>query len=229
LNLFDGGIKKDPESVALEAILAYIASEQLKDGDRLPPERDLAAQLGVSRRALRQALAQMEIQGEVWRGKRTGTILGRRAPLSAMSVDRSFSRASPTDIMEARLNIEPTIAALAASKATASDLGKIENSMRRTSEVTDDESWMRWDGTFHLAIAEATRNDIFVAMVAAFNAARAQPDWRSLRVAAVTPDVRKITVDDHRAIWEAISGRQPEEARRQMRKHLASVNRDLFE
>ncbi len=229
MNLFDGGIKKDPESVALEAILAYIASEQLKDGDRLPPERDLAAQLGVSRRALRQALAQMEIQGEVWRGKRTGTILGRRAPLSAMSVDRSFSRASPTDIMEARLNIEPTIAALAASKATASDLGKIENSMRRTSEVTDDESWMRWDGTFHLAIAEATRNDIFVAMVAAFNAARAQPDWRSLRVAAVTPDVRKITVDDHRAIWEAISGRQPEEARRQMRKHLASVNRDLFE
>jgi len=229
LNLSDGGIKKDPESVALEAILAYIASEQLKDGDRLPPERDLAAQLGVSRRALRQALAQMEIQGEVWRGKRTGTILGRRAPLSAMSVDRSFSRASPTDIMEARLNIEPTIAALAASKATASDLGKIENSMRRTSEVTDDESWMRWDGTFHLAIAEATRNDIFVAMVAAFNAARAQPDWRSLRVAAVTPDVRKITVDDHRAIWEAISGRQPEEARRQMRKHLASVNRDLFE
>ena len=229
MNLFDGGIKKDPESVALEAILAYIASEQLKDGDRLPPERDLAAQLGVSRRALRQALAQMEIQGEVWRGKRTGTILGRRAPLSAMSVDRSFSRASPTDIMEARLNIEPTIAALAVSKATASDLGKIENSMRRTSEVTDDESWMRWDGTFHLAIAEATRNDIFVAMVAAFNAARAQPDWRSLRVAAVTPDVRKITVDDHRAIWEAISGRQPEEARRQMRKHLASVNRDLFE
>ncbi len=229
MNLSGGGIKKDPESVALEAILAYIASEQLKDGDRLPPERDLAAQLGVSRRALRQALAQMEIQGEVWRGKRTGTILGRRAPLSAMSVDRSFSRASPTDIMEARLNIEPTIAALAASKATASDLGKIENSMRRTSEVTDDESWMRWDGTFHLAIAEATRNDIFVAMVAAFNAARAQPDWRSLRVAAVTPDVRKITVDDHRAIWEAISGRQPEEARRQMRKHLASVNRDLFE
>lgn len=229
MNLLDNGSSKDPEGQALTALLAYIVSEQLKDGDRLPPERDLATRLGVSRRALRQALAQMEIQGEVWRGKRTGTILGRRAPLSAMSVDRSLSRASPTDIMEARLNIEPTIAALAASKATASDLDKIENSMRRTSEVTDDESWMRWDGTFHLAIAEATRNEIFVAMVAAFNAARAAPDWKSLRVAAVTPEVRRATVDDHRAIWEAISGRQPEEARREMRKHLSSVNRDLFE
>lgn len=229
MNLNAGGSDFDGESLALKAILAYIFKAQLKDGDRLPPERDLAAQLGVSRRALRQALAQMEIEGQVWRGKRTGTILGRRAPLSVLSVDRSLTRSSPTDIMEARLTFEPAIAALAASKATASDLDKIENSMRRTSEVTDDESWMRWDGTFHLAIAEATRNEIFVSIVAAFNIARAAPEWKSLRVAAVTPEVRRATVEDHKAIWEAISGRQPEEARREMRKHLASVNHDLFE
>ena len=229
MNLNISGSEKDSDSLALKGIFAYIAKAELKDGDRLPTERDLAAELGVSRRALRQALAQMEIDGQVWRGKRTGTILGRRAPLSSLSVDRSLIRSSPTDIMEARLTFEPAIAALAASKATASDLDKIENSMRRTSEVTDDESWMRWDGTFHLAIAEATRNEIFVSMVAAFNAARAAPEWKSLRVAAVTPDIRRVTVADHKAIWEAVSGRQPEEARREMRKHLASVNHDLFE
>jgi DNA-binding FadR family transcriptional regulator len=221
--------EEEGETSALKSIFAYIAKADLKDGDRLPPERDLAAELGVSRRALRQALAQMEVEGQVWRGKRNGTILGRRAPLTSLSLDRSLTRSSPNDIMEARLVFEPAIAALAASKATASDLEKIENSLRRTAEVTDDESWMRWDGAFHLAIAEATRNEIFIAMVAAFNVARADPEWRSVRVAVVTPELRRDTVADHRAIWEALCKRLPEEARRAMRKHLVSVHHDLFE
>jgi DNA-binding FadR family transcriptional regulator len=131
--------------------------------------------------------------------------------------------------MEARLIFEPAIAALAASKATAADLKNIENSLRRTAEVTDDESWVQWDGAFHLAIAEATRNEIFVAMVAGFNVARAAPEWRAVRVAVVTPELRRDTVADHRLIWEALCKRQPDEARRAMRKHLVSVQHDIFE
>ena len=200
----------------------------LKEGDRLPPERELAVELSISRRALRQALAQMELNGQVWRGKRNGTILGRRAPATASGVDHSLARASPGDIMEARLTLEPVVAALAASKATAADLEKIENCARRTAEVTDDESWSRWDGAFHLAIAEATHNDVLEALITAFNTARTQPQWRSMRVSLVTPDMRRVTVAWHRAIADALRQRQPEEAGRAMRRHLLAVRDHLF-
>lgn len=229
MNLKKISSDEEGEGSVLNRIFAYASRLELKDGDRLPPERDLAVELGVSRRALRQALAQMELEGQVWRGKRNGTILGSRAPISLSSVDRSLSSSSPNDIMEARLVFEPAIAALSASKATASDLKSIENALRRTGEVTDDESWVQWDSAFHLAVAEATHNEIFVAMVVAFNVARAAPEWRSVRIAVVTPELRRDTVADHRLIWEALCRRQPDEARRAMRKHLVSVRHDIFE
>lgn len=72
------------------------------------------------------------------------------------------------------MTIEPAMA-LAALKATEADLVCIENCVRRTTEVSSDEHWVQWDGAFHFAITKATRNDILVAMKAAFNAARAAP------------------------------------------------------
>ena len=125
-----------------------------------------------------------------------------------------------------RLALEPVIAAIAASKATTASLEKIENCARRTAEVTDDESWSRWDGAFHRAIAEATRNGVFEALIVAFNTARTQPQWRSLR-RAVTPEMRRVTVGWHRAIANALRQRQAEQAGRAMRAHLLAVRDHL--
>ena len=212
----------------MDKVRAYVEQNALKDGDRLPPERELAATLGISRRAVRQHLTQMELEGQVWRGRRNGTILGR-APTIAAGIDRSFATASPSDVMESRFAMEPAIAALAATKATEVDLKAIENCMRRTVEVTNDESWTQWDGAFHLAIAEATHNGIFVATVRAFNAARANTGWRAIRVASTNADRKRNAVAHHRAILTALRKRNPEEAFQAMRDHLATVKRNLFE
>jgi len=229
MNLTFIGSESDPNDLALQTVIAFIAQGDLKDGDRLPPERELAQELGISRRALRQALAQMELNGQVWRGKRNGTVLGRQAPPTATAgVDRSLARASPGDVMEARLTLEPVLAGVAAAKATAAELKKIENYARRTAEAADDESWSRWDGEFHRAIAEATHNEIFEVLIAAFNSARTQPKWRSMRVALVTPEMRRATVAHHRAIAEALSQRQPDAASLAMRRHLLAVRDHLF-
>jgi len=212
---------------AARGVLGYIARSNLKEGDRLPPERELAAELGISRRALRQVLARMELDGRIWRGKRNGTVLGRWAPPAASGVDRSLAGASPADIMECRLMLEPAVASLAAAKATEADLAKIENCLHRTAEVVDDESWARWDGAFHSAIAEATRNEVFEALIRTFNTARARPQWSAMRSTLVTPEVRRRTVALHRAIWEALRQRQPEEAGRAMRRHMLAVRDNL--
>ena len=214
-------------STAADSLQAFVAARALRDGDRLPPERDLAIALRISRRALRQTLAQMELDGEIWRGKRIGTFLGRRAPEIAASVDRSLARASPAEIMECRLMLEPAIASSAALKATEADLAKIESCLRRSTEVTDDESWSRWDGAFHSAIAEASRNAVLEEAVRAFNTARKQLQWSSMRVALVTPQKRRRQVAAHREILAALRKRQSNEAAHAMRRHLLSVWDDI--
>lgn len=220
----------DQETDAGEAneLLHFIEQNKLGEGDRLPPERELATELGISRRALRKILTQMELEGQIWRGRRNGTFLGRRT-VGPISIERLIARGSPAAVLEARLVVEPSIAAIAAVNASEADLANIETCMRRTTEVKDDEAWVRWDGAFHLAIAEATRNDILVGLVTAFNAARSTGDWQALRLAAITPEKRRRSFAHHRAICETLRRRSADDAARAMRDHLLTTRRNLFE
>lgn len=224
MNLKIIGHNLDP----LAAVLAYMAEAKLTDGDQLPPERELAAELGISRRALRQVLAQLELEGQIWRGKRVGTVVGRRPPATAVSVDRCLRQSSPDGLMEARLAIEPGVAGLAATRATMVDLAKIENCVRRSAEVGTDEEWVRWDSAFHSAIAEATGNESLEALIVGFNRARSEDPWRALRVTRTSSDRQKQSVCEHRAILDALRRRQPEEAADAMRRHLSGVRNTLF-
>src|ERR1700739_4330986 len=108
----------------LDALLDYIASHQVQDGDALPPERKLAEDLGVSRRELRAALASLEASGRIWRGVGRGTDLAARRLKSAPTLRGLRWRTSPADIAEMRLMFEPALAGLAAAKATPEDLAE---------------------------------------------------------------------------------------------------------
>ncbi len=212
----------------MNVVLDYIQARGLKDGDRLPTELDLALELGLSRRTLRQCLARMELEGQVWRGRRTGTVIGRRRDPKAPSVDRQLTRVSPSGLLQARVAIEPAIAAVAATSASDADLALIEQCLRRTAEAASDQDWVQWDGAFHSAIAEATRNDVFMALVTNFNAIRARPTWRRMQMSSITVDVRRATVAQHRTISEALAARSPEEAQRAMRTHLTAIQDNFF-
>jgi DNA-binding FadR family transcriptional regulator len=212
---------------ASQVLEEFILRSQLKDGDRLPPERELAVELQISRRELRQVLARLELEGRIWRGKRNGTLLGNKPPSINLSVDRSLAQASPSAIMECRLLIEPAVAALAALNASDADLSTIEVCLRRTAEVTDDADWTRWDGAFHSAIAGSTRNNIVESLIQSFNLARTRAKWSATRVAMVKPDNRRQEVAHHRAIVEAIRRRDSVGASQAMRDHLLGVRDDL--
>lgn len=182
---------------------SFIAANNLAEGDKLPPERELASELGISRRALRHLLTRMELDGHIWRGRRNGTFLGRRT-VGPVSVDQRILRGSPAAVLETRLVIEPSMTAVAAVKASEADLVYIETCMRRTTEVKNDDDWIQWDGAFHLAIAKATRNDVLVGLVTAFNEARSSGDWQALRLATITPEKRRRTIAHHRTICEML-------------------------
>jgi len=219
---------RTPAAGEVNKLLAFIAQKELAEGDRLPPERELASELGISRRMLRHLLTKMELDGQIWRGRRNGTFLGRRT-VGPISIDQRILRGSPAAVLETRLVVEPPMCAIAAVKASETDLMNIETCMRRTAEVKNDEDWIRWDGAFHLAIAKATRNEVLIGLVTAFNEARSSGDWQALRLATITPDKRRRTIAHHRTICDMLRKRSAEDAGRAMRDHLLNTQRNLFE
>jgi DNA-binding FadR family transcriptional regulator len=191
-------------------------------GDRLLPERQLTALLGVSRRALREALGEMELHGRIWRGVGRGTFMGPK-PAGLARPEPRAQASTPLAIMEARLTLEPALAAVAAMKATAEDMEAIARAVRRGAETRDQDSWGLWDGAFHGAIARACHNPLLLAAFQEVEASRAMTDWGRLRAAITTAPMRQASVLEHQAISAAIAGRDAAAAQRAMRAHLRSV------
>ncbi|MFH5927116.1 FadR/GntR family transcriptional regulator [Roseomonas xinghualingensis] len=208
---------------AANRLEAHLQEVGLKPGDRLLPERQLTARLGISRRALREALGEMELQGRIWRGVGQGTFMGPK-PATARRATPAAKASHPLAIMEARMTLEPAMASLAAIKATATDIAEIARSAGRGAETRDQESWGLWDGAFHGAIARACHNPLLLAAFEAIEASRALTDWGRLRAAITTKPMRQASALEHQAISAAIAARDAAAAQRVMRAHLQSVH-----
>ncbi|MDR6376630.1 FadR/GntR family transcriptional regulator [Paraburkholderia caledonica] len=208
------------EETALNGLLGYIASHQLKDGDALPPERKLAEELGVSRRELRSVLASLEASGRVWRGVGRGTYLGARPLKFGPTLRGLRAGTSPADIAEMRLLFEPALAELAATKASWDDLLELEKCARKNAAANSDEEWQQWDHRFHLLISQATRNPALIALMEVINGMRVKPE---VRKKTVSQETRHYFAQQHQAIVNAMKARDGETAARCMREHLSSV------
>jgi len=212
------------KSLAARRLEEHLSSGGLRPGDRLLPERQLTALLGISRRALREVLAEMELEGRIWRGVGQGTFLGTRPEGRPASLAPQATASHPLAIMEARLTLEPSLAALAAVKATPDDLDLIARNARRGAETRDGESWGRWDTAFHRGIAQACHNPLLLTAFEQIEASRALTDWGELRAAITTAAMRDQSALQHQAIAAAIAGRNSALARQAMWQHLHSVN-----
>lgn len=217
---------KKPSERALRELTRRLESGELREASRLPPERQLAAELAVSRRALREALGRLEAEGRIWRGVGKGTIVGRTPPKAKRTAIKGLT--SPTDLMEARLALEPSIAALAAIHATTQDLEEMHRCLKKSIGVSEHEGWEQWDGALHRAIGRAAHNELIVALFDLLNSARTHTEWGQLRKASLTTDRQHLYTRQHRAILSAIANRDAQEARSCMHRHLLTVKQTLF-
>lgn len=212
--------------MSVESVEQFIKERGLREGDLLPPERELSETLGVSRRELRAALSLLEASGRVWRGVGRGTYIGARPLKFAPTLAGLGARTSPADVAEMRLTIEPALAALAAIKATPEDLEELQNCARKNAAARDDEEWQKWDHRFHLLIAQATRNPAIIALVEAINGVRVRP---VLREKTVDDKTRQRFASEHSGIVDQIIARDPDAAATKMREHLSNVAARLHE
>jgi len=210
-----------PQEIAGQ-LLELIAAGSFPD-DRLPPERDLGARLGVSRGALREALSTLQHMGVVEiRGR---TRIGRRTPARSQLALLSLAdpqRAVLQDPLEARRMLEPEIAATAAARADEDALSAIEEWLVRMENLSGPETAERaleCDSAIHLAIARATGNPVLVRLLEALSAGAAESRALSWQVEGG----RESSVRGHRDILAALRSRDPDRARLAMKVHLDDV------
>jgi DNA-binding FadR family transcriptional regulator len=209
-----------------EALLALIESPEYGPGARLPTERRLAEQFNVSRGTVRAALARIEGRGAIVRIMGSGTYvadLDTNAPLLANGRD-----ASPQEIMEARMLIEPRLPALIVAHASSRDLEKIRYALTQSEAVETHDEFEAWDARFHEAMADATHNRLVIDIYRVITTARTLTEWGEMKRRSSTPERRALRQMEHREMFDALIARDAEAARQKIEQHLGKINYELL-
>jgi len=215
----------------LEGLRQKIRSGELTEGAQLPPERELAAVFGVARNTLRQALDRLEEDGLLMRQVGRGTFVRQGAeamPAQSVTLSQRMREASPADLMEVRLIIEPQAAALAANRASSAELDRMREALRHSISARGLAELEHWDAQLHLRVFEASKNAVLIDYCRAINKVRDEPAWYQLKKRTVTAELRTIYDRQHSALVEALADHDPEAARNAMRDHLLRVRQNLL-
>lgn len=207
---------------------AWLASANLPMQSRLPPERDLAKELGMGRSALRAGLAVLEAEGAIWRHVGRGTFTGSRPATDERSLASLASRTHPEEVMEARLMIEPGIAGLAAKRATRDEIGELGRCLHKAETAHDFQSFELWDSAFHRVLAQSAHNALLIGLFNVINAIRDEEIWGRMKIASLTRRRQRNYDVQHRAVLTAIEDRDPAAAAAAMRAHIETVRQNLL-
>ena len=202
-----------------DQIRTLIRSGEYATGSRLPPERDLARQLGVSRPSVREALIALEVEGLV--DVRIGSGIYVRAPINGTATDAAEAMAGPFELLRARYVIEAECAALAAKSAKRAQvqaIGAALDEMDR--EMASGRQPLPGDRLFHQRIAEATGNGALVHVIKLLWDERSGALFKRLEHHYDTPELWRSAIGEHRAVLKAIAARDPDGARAAMQRHL---------
>lgn len=216
-----------PTSLSLPAELAtdierLILAGELPPGAKLPPERELATTLGVSRASIRDALRDLEMRGLLERTPGRGTIVADRP---SSGVGRALLRELDPrsrdllEVMEIRSIIEPPMTARAALRATAREVAQLQQLVESMSPELDAEEYASLDLAFHQAIARCTHNQLLARVLEAVNPMTAVS--RSDRLQS--PERRVASIAGHRRILEALRAHDPEAASAAAAEHVTAV------
>lgn len=217
------------EGAATELVVDHVRGQiergELRPGDRLPPERELAQHIGVSRPSVRAGLRSLSAIGAVHTRHGSGTYIADgppqldSRPLSLLAALHGFT---PEQMFEARRTLEVGVAGLAAERASGDQIAAMaEEVTGMFASVEDPQTFLMHDIRFHRAVATASGNPILASLVEMvsslyFEQRRRQlPRGRDLRETAII----------HRNIYHAVRAHDVDRARREMSVHLPRIQR----
>lgn len=215
-----------PQAALME--LRRQLSAGLYDDKRLPPERELAATLGISRRALRLALDTLEEEKLIWRRQGHGTFASAQSMVSDTEIARLAHRVNPLEMIEARLAIEPLLVRRAAIRASRAEIAAITKLAESGRDARDARSYEAYDIAFHRKIAECAGNAMLLAMFEMVGNVRQRADWRQVREYNFDHEGAAQTYAEHRRIIEGLEAQDAAAAEQAMREHLQHVARNAL-
>ncbi|OZC88455.1 GntR family transcriptional regulator [Rhodococcus sp. 06-412-2C] len=207
--------------VIVEQLCKHIADRDMNPGDRLPPERELAGHLGVSRASLSQALVALEVQGILSVRHGDGAVLVRR-PVGDMAIRALREHADRLpEVIEAREALEVKLAELAASRRSESEMAAIDHALSvMASEITDGDRGDSGDELFHHAITAAAHSPLLARLMGEIAEL-----IRETRIESLSQSDRpQASLEGHRRIAEAVRQQDPAEAGRAMADHIRLVS-----
>jgi GntR family transcriptional repressor for pyruvate dehydrogenase complex len=224
-------------------IRELIREGKLNVGDRLPAERDLVQQFGASRASVREALSALEMLGLIeCRGGQGNYIKadGKDGTVDGEMLRTLLQNHDPFEIFEARLEMEPALAALAAERATEDERRKLSAHVEKLlalgarilSEADREpaiQEYMDEDRKYHLEIGRCSHNSVLFTVFSGVNLMMKETHWRGMKSKGLAEEknVRSYAVE-HEAILKAILARDPKAASREALNHLVVLKETLF-
>ncbi len=201
----------------------------IKPGDRLPAERELAQQFGVSRASVREAMRLLDMEGLVIVRPGAGTYVTEdtvEAIVQAFSSLMSAETGAIGDVFEMRLLLEPHVVSLATQRAGQSDIERMTAVLDgQEADIASGGTGVEFDLEFHFAIAAATQNSALIAVTQAISDILSQSRGDSL----LSNRRSRMSLKSHRRILEAIESRRPGDAERAMHRHIADIDREVHD
>lgn len=240
-----------------ERILTDVRRADLPSDGRLPTERQLALDYGVSRASVRNALARLEAGGWLSRHVGRGTFLrlpdaspalpdpllpsaDGLPPRPGGALPRSdgpprpraevpgYTDVSPADVMAVRGLLEPNAMALVVARATARDFAEMDRCLAGGDAAESYDEFERWDLALHRCLVEASHNPLLIQLYDAVEAARHGQMWGQLKRRNDNVERRQRYRCEHHAVVDAARVRDGNAAVAAMRAHLSSVSTNLF-
>ncbi len=212
----------------IKQLLDLIKSGELKPGDKLPTERDLAIQLNVSRTAIREALRTMEMMGFISSKVGAGTYIKK---ITMDNVIEPFSGILSQDkkliieLIDVRMLLESEVVKLAAEKINDEKIAAIENSLKlMEEEIREGGIGLKGDNAFHNALAEAAENTALSKILSMCGDLLSSTREATLKI----PGQPVKTIQDHRQIFEAVRAGDKKNAVIFMKEHLTKAHKNLI-
>jgi DNA-binding FadR family transcriptional regulator len=219
-------------SLVIEQIRDLIESGELKPGEKLPTERSLAEQLGVSRSSVREALSALEVLGVIKSRQGLGNYVAHNvsSDLPQDQYESLIVDGGPLEIIEARQLFEPGVAALAARRRTEADLQAMRTCITDMEQLIAEarDAWEP-DWGFHVAVANAGHNAVVSALADLITQRVSGRLWQLMRERNYASDAARPLqyLNSHRRIYEAIERGDAKGAAEALRRHLAEITDDL--
>jgi|TARA_E500000305_G_scaffold27473_1_gene20964 DNA-binding FadR family transcriptional regulator len=227
---------REASRLKADEIIHYV-QERIDSGDwpngyKIPTEKSISSRFAAARNTVRKALSQLESEGIIERHVGRGTFVKNRggqehsdgASLSHLAI----ADASPADVNEIRVLLEPAVAELAVARAARSDILHAKECFRRSLAAKKIDEFEHWDAQLHAAVIAATKNDLLIALYDAIQQARQKIEWYEIKRRSLD-DVRRGNYDkQHGAIVDALEKRDAIALRGALSVHLTAVNENML-